>query len=136
MMILALFASAHGAFAELLKWEQDFYRAQELAKAEKKILMVHFYTNWSKWSRRFEHESYSNQRVLDRLTDHFVCVKINPEKGERNRDLSRRFGTRDYPHIVFVDENGNKMDEIRGYVTSYRFSNKLDDLIGKKRGRN
>jgi thioredoxin-related protein len=126
-----LFATV--AFSEL-KWEQDYDKALATAKSDKKLVMVDLYTDWCGWCKRLDKDVYAKPDVQSKLTKNFVSLKINPEKSRTGMDLARKFGTRGYPHIVFLDAEGKKVADIVGYLPADDFGKKLDE-IAKQNGK-
>ncbi|HUK81723.1 MAG TPA: thioredoxin family protein [Verrucomicrobiae bacterium] len=130
VVAIAILLAARTFGAEL-KWQDDYDKALAAAKADNKILMVDVYTDWCGWCKKLDKDVYSNADVKAKLTKDFVTLKINPEKSKKNQQLARNFGTRGYPHIVFLDANGKKISEVIGYVPADKFSQKLTSLTEK-----
>jgi thiol:disulfide interchange protein len=116
----------------VLKWESSYQAALVRAKAEKKLVMVDVYTDWCGWCKRLDRDVYANPSVAAKLASGFVVVKLNPEKTKEAAEVSRQFGTRGFPHIVFVNGDGKKVNEISGYVPADEFGKRLDSLVAAK----
>ncbi len=123
--ILAGLAVAVSLRAEAVKWQDDYDKAVTQAKKDNKLVVVDVYTDWCGWCKRLDKDVYANPQVSEKLAKDFVAVKINPEKTSRAAELARQFGTRGYPHIVFVNGDGKKVDEVVGYVPANEFLSKL-----------
>ncbi len=130
MILTALFLAASVRAAEL-KWENNYDNALAQAKKEKKLIMVDVYTDWCGWCKKLDRDTYSDKTVQEKLTKNFVTVKINPEKSEKYAKLSKEFGTKGFPHIVFLDAAGKKIHEIGGYEPAGDFSQELDAVVKK-----
>ena len=114
-----------------LNWESDYDTALDKAKKNKKLVMVDVYTDWCGWCKRLDKTTYSDKTVQETLARSFVTVKINPEKSKKNAALAKQFGTRGYPHIVFLDDSGKKISDIIGYQSAALFQNSLNDVLKK-----
>ena len=114
--------------AEAVNWQSDYDKAIATAKKDNKLVMVDVYTDWCGWCKKLDRDVYADPKVGERLTKSFVTVKINPEKSLRAAQLARQFGTRGYPHIVFVNGDGKKIGEIGGYVPANEFLKRLDKV--------
>ena len=114
-----------------LNWESDYDTALDKAKKNKKLVMVDVYTDWCGWCKRLDKTTYSDKTVQETLARSFVTVKINPEKSKKNAALAKQFGTRGFPHIVFLDDRGNKISEISGYRPAKDFQEFLDAVLKK-----
>lgn len=124
MSLLALTASAWADIA----WEQNYDTALQKAQKEKKLVMVDVYTDWCGWCKKLDKGAYSDKDVAAKLTKEFVSLKINPEKSEKNAKLAKEFGTRGYPHVVFLDATGKKFAEISGYLPTDSFLKRLNEV--------
>lgn len=114
-----------------LQWQDDYDKALAAAKTGNKILMVDVYTDWCGWCKKLDRDVYANADVKAKLAKDFVTLKINPEKSKKNMELARNFGTRGYPHIVFLDGSGKKISEIGGYMPADKFRETLASLTQK-----
>ena len=109
-------------------WEQDYDLGLAKAKKDKKLVMVDLYTDWCGWCKKLDKDTYSNKDVADKLTKDFIAVKVNPEKSPKGAKLAKQFGTRGFPHIVFLSADGNKVSEIGGYLPPKEFLKRLETV--------
>ncbi len=124
---------ALGAYAEPVDWEHNFERALEHAKKNNKLVMVDLYTDWCGWCKKLDRDVYKDKKVEEKLAKDFISVKINPEATASGAKLARQFGTRGFPHIVFTDANGKKIDEIIGYMPADAFLKRLEKVAAPAR---
>ena len=73
-----------------------FVRGVEEARTEGKPLAVYFYTDWCPYCRELESELLSRAKVEDSLK-YLVKIRINPERGARERAIADRYGVQGYP---------------------------------------
>jgi len=118
------------AFAAV-DWQHDYDTALAKAKKDNKLVMVDLYTDWCGWCKKLDKDTYGDKDVEAKLTKGFVAVKLNPEKSAENAKLSQRFGTRGYPHIVFVNTDGKMVSEIGGYLPPKDFLKELESISEK-----
>jgi thioredoxin-related protein len=131
MMIVGLLALATSARAAL-DWESSYDSALEKAKKEKKIVMVDIFTDWCGWCKKLDKDVYMNKDVQDKLAKSFIALKMNPEKNPKYAKLAQQYGTRGFPHIVFLDVEGKKFHEIGGYMPAADFLKQLDVVTQKQ----
>jgi thioredoxin-related protein len=124
-------AKALSTTPKTFQWALDFDRALAAARDAKKIVMVDVYTDWCGWCKKLDRDTYSNKTVQEKVIKDFIAVKINPEKSQKYAQLAREFGTRGYPHIVFLDSTGKKIHEIGGYQPANQFSQELEAVVKK-----
>jgi len=76
------------------------------AELEGKILVVYFYTDWCGYCRQFE-KNLLGTPAFNTFLSEAVAVRINPDKGDRERSLAVHYGVRGFP-AFFVYGNTSK----------------------------
>ena len=102
-----------------------------LAKKSQKPMIVDFYTDWCHWCKVMDEKTFSQQDVKAKLEKNFVTVRINAEdpkatatyKGHtfNNIELTRAFGVTGYPTLAFLEEDGDIITTIPGYIPAEQF---------------
>jgi thiol:disulfide interchange protein len=110
------------------RWEPSMSAALARASADRKPVMIDFYTDWCGWCKRLDRTTLADARV-QRALERFVVVKLNAEKdGSPEAD---RFGVRGYPTVVFLDAAGKEIGRIPGYIEADGFLQELEDVLKK-----
>lgn len=125
--LLSLAVSTYAA----VDWARDYKSALELAKKDKKLVMVDFYADWCGPCKLLDKLTFSNPDVQAALSNDFVSVKVNIEGSKENRELALQFNTEAIPHIIFFDSNGKKVSEIVGFVPADQFRDELRKVTEK-----
>ncbi len=138
--ILALFVffiMAFGVTAQEINWV-TLEEAVELQKKNPKKIMMDVYTTWCGPCKLLDKNTFQNKDVADYVNKYYYAVKFNAEGNDqisfkdktyanpnynpamakrRNsaHELTRYFGVRAYPTVVFIDENLEFLTGIRGY---------------------
>lgn len=106
------------AFAQESKdlWIQDFAKAKEQAKAEKKDLLIDFTgSDWCGWCIKLDKEVFSQSAFTGSAPKDFVLVKLDfpndeslvtPEIKKQNEQLGKQYSIRGYPTILLTDADG------------------------------
>jgi len=112
------------------KW-LAFDEGLALAKSEKKPVVIDFYTNWCRWCKVMDKQTFSKPEISSFLAEHFVSIRINAEsRNERYEykgkmytpaELTRKFRIRAYPSIVYLDEEGSLIKVVPGYQPPERY---------------
>lgn len=126
--IITICLLAGGTWAKDIDWQANYDSALEKAKKDKKPVMIDIYTDWCGWCKKLDRDTYSDKDVQAKLAKDFIAVKINPDENEKNALLEQRLGRAGYPHIVFLDSDGKKITEIRGYVPAAVFLKYLEQI--------
>ena len=116
-------------------WTTDWDKAMATAKAEKKPMIIDFYTDWCRWCKKLDKETYAAPEIQKRLKEGWVGVKVNPEdkkkKGTLNgkvvsyADIARSFNVDGYPTLVSLDKEGNRVGDTN-FEPRQRFGPILD----------
>ena len=76
--------------------------AVALAKKEKKKIFIDFFTEWCGPCLNMAQTVFPLPQVGEVYNKHFVCVKIDAEKGE-GVELAKKYGVYSYPTYIFVN---------------------------------
>ncbi len=102
-----------------------FDQALAKAKAERKFVVVDFYTDWCKWCKVLDQKTYADPSVRAITDKQFVLAKVNPEKEGSyqyldrtmtNADLAREFKVQGFPTTVYLDQDGAFCGSFAGFV--------------------
>ena len=138
-MAVALITSMSAvAQSQEIKW-MTFEEALAAQKKKPKKIMMDVYTNWCGPCKMLDKNTFHNKDVVNYVNKNFYAVKFNAEgnsvvnykgqefknpnykeelKNRRNsvHQLSRFFKVRAYPTIVYIDEKGDMIQPISGYM--------------------
>lgn len=114
--------------------------ALEAQKADPRPIFIDMYTEWCGPCKMLDRNTFQNSDVAAYINKHYYAVKFNAEGNEdvvykgqsftnpsydpakakrRNsqHQLTRHLGVRAYPTIVFMDEAGDLLTNVKGYRT-------------------
>lgn len=123
---------------DALKWH-TFDQGMDVAKKEKKMLVVDFYTDWCHWCKVMDKETYGNQEVIDFVKENAIVAKINAETNEKfkfreaeysGRELAMMFGVKGFPTTVFMSHEGELITSVSGFIPAEKFQIILKYLSG------
>jgi thioredoxin-related protein len=96
-------------------WTTDWDKAMAASIAQKKPIIVDFYTDWCTWCKKLDEETYKDPQVQKRLKDGWIGVRINPEDTSKRGTLNgkvvsyaviaKTFSVEGYPTLLFLDKN-------------------------------
>ncbi len=75
------------------------------AEKEKKPVVVDFGIDWNISSKRFDNETFADEKVQAQLQG-CVLVRINPEASADLRKLADQYGVHAYPTIAILNYQG------------------------------
>lgn len=105
-----------------------FKDALAKAEAEKKPMMIDFYTDWCKWCDTLDVKTYTDPKVSEFVTNNVVPYKIDAEKGE-GVEIAKKYGVKAYPTVLLIRADGEEIDRLLGYMPPETFLQKLGDYL-------
>lgn len=155
LLIVVLFAGISAAgFAQQaapgkVNW-MTFEEAVAASKIEKKKIFIDVYTDWCGWCKVMDKNTFSKKVIADYLNENFYPVKLDGEqrepiefrgttfkyipsgqKGYHQLAAALMNGQLSYPTVVFLDEEFNMIQPLKGYQKPEEF-----DMILKFLGDN
>jgi thioredoxin-related protein len=123
LTLIACLAVIGGRAADLT-WLTNLEKAQERAKADKKVVLINFTgSDWCGFCIRLDKDVFSTKEFADYAKDNLVLVKADfPRKTEipddvkkANAKLKDRYEVRGFPTLVMVDGDGRLLGKKVGY---------------------
>ncbi len=95
--------------------EQDWSKALQQAKAEKKLVFLDIYATWCGPCKMLKKNTFSNEEVGAFFNSNFINVSVDGEK-TIGPDLARKFSLEAYPTLIVTDADGNPVLYTMGYL--------------------
>ncbi len=83
------------------------------AKSENKLLFIDAYTAWCGPCKMMDKKVFTNDTVGEFYNSHFICAKIDMEKGEGPM-LLKLYEVNCYPTYLFIDGTGKLLHRVSG----------------------
>lgn len=106
------------AYLSDYQWYKSLDEGMSIAKQENKPVLVYFWAVWCQYCEKFETQTLTDPGVRQMLENEFVMVAVDLDE---DRDTARMYGVSYPPHELFVDENGQVINRIGGYVDADYF---------------
>ncbi len=125
--------------ASAVNW-MTFEEAVEAQKTEPRLVFIDVYTDWCGWCKKMDANTFNQEHVAKLLNEKFYAVKFNAEQKEdiKFKDYTFKFvpqGRRgyhqlaasllnnqlSYPTTVFLDEEMNMIQPLKGYWAANDF---------------
>jgi thioredoxin-related protein len=129
------------ASAAELNWLTDLPKAQDTAKADKKLVMLDFTgSDWCGWCIKLNKEIFSKPEFAEYAAKNLVLVEVDFPRGKKqsaelkkaNQELQKQYKIEGYPTIIVLNSEGKKVGEL-GYMEGgpKAFIAELDKLKNK-----
>ena len=125
-LVLATFLVASWAMrGEGVTWQPYGEEILQEAQKLKKPVIIDFYATWCTPCREFEEVTFHNSAVVKQAGSDFVMVKVDV--------LLRQYGVKGVPTIVFLDQNGGEIPDLRlvDYVPPEKFVGHMAEVKKK-----
>lgn len=94
-------------------WEE----ALKKAEAEKKLIFLDAYTEWCGPCKQMSKEVFTNEQLGEYFNAHFVCYKMDMEKGE-GLHIAQKFRINAYPTLLFLNAEEALVNASIGFHTA------------------
>ncbi len=121
---LALAVGSEDPFRRL-----TFDESLAAAKREHKVVMIDFFTTWCVPCKRLDEVTWADPKVRNWISEKTVAIRID---AERESELASRFLIHSYPTIVFVSEDGKRIDTLVGFKAPDEFLKASSDALAGK----
>ena len=118
LTLISITASAESS------WVTDYKKAQEDAKAGKKLMLLEFTgSDWCGWCMKLDKEVFSTPEFQNYASRNLILVKLDfPRKRpqtealkKQNEQLAQKYGIQGFPTIIVLNGQGEKVGEL-GYT--------------------
>lgn len=118
MVAIAFCDLARHGHADGIAWQTSWSTAQGTAQGTDKPIVVDFFTDWCRWCKKLDHETYDDQNVVD-FSAKFIPLKLNAEAS--GRPVARTYNVHSFPNIVFMYPDGKVIHRFAGYINGPGF---------------
>lgn len=99
---------------DMLPWEKYSPEVLDEAASSGEPVLIDFFAEWCIPCHDLEHYTYSNPQVKDELMRfRRIKVDVTDPMDPNIQEISQRFGVEGVPFIVFLDSQGNEVEEAR-----------------------
>jgi thioredoxin-related protein len=110
----------------------DFDDGLARARSTRRPIMINFYTDWCVYCKKLDRETLQDPEVARTLGSAFVAIRLNAENGKgrltyrgksfSHAEFSRYFGVTAFPSIAFLNDKGEPITMLPGFVPAPQFS--------------
>lgn len=102
----------------------------KLAEGGNKHIIIDFYTDWCKWCKVMEKETFSDPEVEKYLFVHFIPIRIAAESEDRvvfkgddysYSEITRAFRVTGFPSLAYMTPSADLITVIPGYIENPQF---------------
>jgi len=110
----------------------DFDDGFARARSTRKPIMINFYADWCVYCKKLDRETLQDPEVARTLESGFIAIRLNAEDAKARlsyrgksfsyAEFSRYFGVTAFPSIAFLNDRGEPIIMLPGFVPAPQFS--------------
>ncbi len=139
-VVVAAAATVGLAFAELEGWHTDLDKALELAKKEKKPLLVEFTgSDWCPPCIAMRKNVFSKKEFVEKASKDFILVELDFPNGDKelkkkNDPHAKKYKIEGFPTVILLDHEGKEFSRFFAseHPTTEKFLAHLKNSLEKK----
>jgi hypothetical protein len=124
---------ANTAFAQGVKFGDDFATAQDAAKKDKKLVLLYLATKDSDDCKKTDADFDSNAKLAETIGRKYTTAKLMAE-APANKATFKRFDAIKLPTFVVLASDGRILDRVEGYQEPTRIAAWIDGMIELQAG--
>jgi len=95
-----------------MKWHSSMIYARDASWAENKPVLLYFHNAESKGCKRMDADTFTQDKVVQFINDHFVPLQLDHE----NHPFSREYNVFWTPTLVILDQDGKEFQRNLGFM--------------------
>ncbi len=108
--------------------------AQHNAQSDGKKILINVYTDWCEYCKKMDATVYKDSLIRASIAEYYHSVRLNADSDETvlfngieisQYELARQMGIRSYPTILFLDNKGDLILQINGFMPITDFRNMI-----------
>lgn len=123
----------------LLNWIPSYDMALEVAKSERKIILIYFKgSDWCGPCKDLDKNLFNTTEFKNLSDNNLVLLEVDiprnqdlltPEKISENLYLKNKFKVNSFPTLIFLNHRGKKISEKKGYILTEYYMPYINSII-------
>ncbi len=92
--------------------------AMHPGKDNQKKVLLYFYADWCHYCKKMDEDTFMQSDVAAYMNTHFIPVRLDFDK---DKNLAQKYRIRGLPATWFMDQHGEKIQFLPGYIPREMF---------------
>lgn len=108
--------------------DNNWEKARDEAKQQKKYLFVDAYTDWCYWCKVMDKETFPDKEVIKFMGENFVSLKLEMEHNY-GVNVARKYRVSSFPTFLILSPDGKLVRRLSGYLEVAPFLAELKSAL-------
>lgn len=120
-MVLVSCGQQSQSISSGIQWHSSTEDALAEVAGGKQAVVTFLYTDWCGYCRQMDQTTFQDPTVIDQLGSNYSWLRLNAETDPAGAEMRQRFGVSGFPTVLILDEGGDEIDRVQGYVPAPQF---------------
>ncbi|HUV14868.1 MAG TPA: thioredoxin fold domain-containing protein [Acidobacteriota bacterium] len=112
-----------------IPWHTDPESAFAEAVDGKQAVLTFLYTDWCGYCRQMDQSTFQDPAVIGQLGSEYSWLRLNAETDPAGAEMRQRFGVTGFPTVLILDEGGDEIDRLQGFVPAPQFVKVVEESV-------
>jgi len=112
-----------------IEWHSDPQSAFAEAADGKQAVLTFLYTDWCGYCRQMDQTTFQDPAVIGQLGPEYSWLRLNAETDPVGAEMRQRFGVTGFPTVLILDEDGDEIDRLQGFVPAPQFVKVVEESV-------
>jgi len=112
-----------------IQWHTDPESAFAEAADGKQAVLTFLYTDWCGYCRQMDQSTFQDPAVIGQLGSEYAWLRLNAETDPAGAEMRQRFGVSGFPTVLILDEGGDEIDRLQGFVPAPQFVQVVEESL-------
>jgi len=135
ILFFSIYSNGNAQSEDEMPEPVELEEALKLASETGKKILVDVFAEWCPYCQKMHSDVYTDENVLEAITDYYIWVRINVESDEKvdyhgnemtEAEFASALENRSVPTTYFLDSEGSILGSQPGFIDASMFSSLLN----------
>lgn len=110
-------------------WNTEPEQAFAQVADGKRAVLTFLYTDWCGYCRQMDQTTFQDPALISRMASDYSWLRLNAENDPAGAEMRDHFGVSGFPTLLILDESGEEIDRLQGFVPAPQFVEMVEDSM-------